>query len=78
VRDLQHDAEKAGLTRRVYPHLLRHSYASHLLKAGRPVTEVSRLLGHASPATTLRVYAHWVREDGAQAAEALERAFGSR
>jgi len=75
VRDLQHDATRAGIARRVYPHLLRHTYASHLLRAGRPVTEVSRLLGHASPATTLRVYAHWVREDGAQAAAALERAF---
>jgi integrase len=75
VRDLQHDAEKAGIRKRVTPHLLRHSYGSHLLDAGRPITEVSRLLGHASPATTLRIYAHVVRTDTTAAAIALERAF---
>jgi len=78
VRDLQHDAEKAGIARRVYPHILRHTYASHLLKAGRPVTEVARLMGHSSATTTLKIYGHWVADDGAQAAEALSRAYGSR
>jgi integrase len=78
VRDLQHDAEKAGIRKRVTPHLLRHTYGSHLLDAGRPITEVSRLLGHASPATTLRIYAHVVRQDGVAAADALSRAYGSR
>jgi integrase len=75
VRDLQNDAEKAGIRKRVTPHLLRHTYGSHLLDAGRPITEVSRLLGHASPATTLRIYAHVVRTDTTAAATALERAF---
>lgn len=75
VRDLANDARKAGIAKRVTPHLLRHTYGSHLLDAGRPITEVSRLLGHSSPATTLKVYAHVVREDGRAAAEALSRAF---
>jgi integrase len=75
VRDLQNDALKAGITKRVTPHVLRHTYGSHLLDAGRPITEVSRLMGHSSPATTLRIYAHVVREDGEAAAEALGRAF---
>ena len=45
----------------MHPHLLRHTFASALLLAGRPVTEVAYLLGHATAATTLSVYAHWVR-----------------
>jgi len=46
-------------TGRLRFHDLRHTFASHLiLDVGRDVVQVSRLLGHASPATTLRVYAH--------------------
>lgn len=39
-------------------HCLRHTYASTLLAAGVPVTEVARLLGHATPATTMSIYGH--------------------
>ena len=39
-------------------HDLRHNNASHLLAAGRPVPEVSKHLGHASPEITMRIYAH--------------------
>jgi integrase len=78
VRDLQQDAKAAGIARHVSPHLLRHTYASHLLAAGRPVTEVARLLGHSNPAVTLKVYAHYIHDDSQQAADALSRAYGSR
>lgn len=43
-------------------HHLRHYYASALLHAGVPVTEVSRRLGHADPAITLRIYSHALPE----------------
>jgi integrase len=59
----------------VHPHLLRHTFASALLLAGRPVTEVAYLLGHATAATTLSVYAHWVRRGAGDAAAALSRAY---
>jgi integrase len=49
---------RAGL-RRVNMHSLRHSFASALIMAGAPVTEVQSLLGHSSPAVTLKVYSHW-------------------
>ena len=49
---------RAGL-RRVDMHSLRHSFASALIGAGAPVTEVQYLLGHSSPQTTLKVYSHW-------------------
>jgi integrase len=39
-------------------HDLRHNCASHLLKAGKPVPDVARHLGHSTPAITMAVYAH--------------------
>jgi integrase len=48
--------EKAEL-RQIRIHDLRHSYATHLLQAGAPITDVSRQLGHADASITLRVYA---------------------
>jgi integrase len=39
---------------------LRHSYATHLLAEGAPITYVTAQLGHARPTTTLAHYAHWI------------------
>ena len=54
-------AEKAGIRRRIYPHVLRHSYATGLLEAGVDLLTISKLLGHASFVTTM-VYLHCRRE----------------
>lgn len=54
-------AKKAGIHRRVYPHVLRHSYATGLLEAGVDLLTISKLLGHASFVTTM-VYLHCRRE----------------
>lgn len=54
-------ALKAGIRKRVFPHILRHSYATGMLEAGVDLMTLSRLLGHASFVTTM-VYLHCRRE----------------
>jgi len=50
-------AKKAGIKKRVYPHALRHSFASHVMTQGNDLISLQSLLGHKSPETTM-VYVH--------------------
>ncbi|HEX8860854.1 MAG TPA: tyrosine-type recombinase/integrase [Actinomycetes bacterium] len=55
-------------------HELRHVHATTLLLAGVPVHVVGNRLGHADPSTTLRVYAHVLREQAVGIADVFARA----
>ena len=50
-------AVKQGLSRHVHPHMLRHSFASHVLQSSGDLRVVQEMLGHASIAST-QVYTH--------------------
>jgi hypothetical protein len=60
IRDL---AEAAGITKRVHPHLFRHSAATHMLRQGMNPLLVAQVLGHSSLAMIQGVYSHLTAAD---------------
>jgi len=68
---------KATLPRfRLYD--LRHTFATHLLELGAPITYVAAQLGHAKPTTTLAHYAHWIPRGDKGWVDRLAEARGSK
>jgi integrase len=64
-------ARKAGLGRRVHPHMFRHSYATELLRLGYDIRTVQDLLGHSEVGTTM-IYTHVLQASSGQVISPLD------
>ena len=59
ARDILNNlAKKAGIQKKVTPHLLRHSFATHLMGEGVNLKIISKLLGHSAIGITAGIYTH--------------------
>ena len=65
-----HYAKRAGIGKRVYPHMLRHTMATTLLANGCPIGHIRALLGHEHLTTTCRYYLGIIAEKDVRAAHA--------
>ena len=70
---LQRECRRLGLPVMTM-HDLRHLHASLLLEAGLPIPQVSKRLGHSTPAITMSIYAHVVRQEDDAATVAISKA----
>ena len=69
--------KKAGLPH-IRLHDLRHAHATFLIKEGLSIKMVSERLGHADPATTLKIYSHVLPGEQREAAERFDQLFNPR
>lgn len=71
-RALKEAARKVGLSKPANPHILRHSFATHLLEAGSDIRTIQELLGHRDVSTTM-IYPHVLNRGGRGVASPADR-----
>jgi site-specific recombinase XerD len=74
---VKHAATKAGIKTKMSPHVLRHSFATHLMDKGTDTRYIQELLGHASLETTA-IYAHVSTRDLQKIKSPLDRIFDEK
>ena len=71
-RQIKKSAFKAGITKRVTTHTLRHNFATHLLEDGYDIRTIQELLGHKSVQTTM-IYTHVAQKNRLGVSSPLDR-----
>lgn len=61
-RNIERYGKEAGITKKITPHMIRHSIATHYLNAGMDIRKIQNFLGHESLAST-QIYTHLVTDD---------------
>ncbi|HEU5078561.1 MAG TPA: integron integrase [Opitutaceae bacterium] len=69
-------AQRAGIDKRVTPHVLRHSFATHVLENGADIRTLQDILGHQNVATT-QIYLHVMKRPGIGVRSPLDGALGA-
>ena len=69
---LSRAVKKAGIPKRITPHMFRHAFATHLIDHGIALPKVQALLGHKDISTTM-IYTHFTMEDIQKVTSPLDR-----
>jgi integrase/recombinase XerD len=76
-RAVSRAAHAAGIEKRVTPHVLRHTFATHLLEAGTDLRYIQELLGHAKITTTV-IYTHVAKRGARKITSPIDRLYGDQ